>query len=188
MSQSEVLDALAVVAATAAFCATAWQAAIARDHNRLSVRPTLTWTRDLVQSSGGGVELTFSLVNNGVGPAFIRERFFMVNGHRWTPPENEDAVSALASQVIGATLDHQIATQQMPGIGAPIPAGQSCTIARIIFPGATRTSVEALMRHANVQFLARYECLYDISRWVSSADHLLSSESPTGWKRLLSRG
>lgn len=181
-----VLDVVAVLAASAAFSASAWQAWIARRHNRLTVRPALTWTRNTLQSDHG-VVLTFAVVNNGVGPAFVRERFFTVCGDRWTPPEHDQVISALVTQVLGQTINYQVAEQGMPGIGAPIAAGARYTIAKIVFPGAALSSVEALLEHVDVHFCARYECLYDITRWVASADHLLPTVEPSRWSRFAAR-
>jgi len=55
----------ALVTAVCALVATIWQAAITREHNKLSVRPVLTLYRREID---GLIELK----NNGVGPAIIQ--------------------------------------------------------------------------------------------------------------------
>jgi hypothetical protein len=55
-----------------AFCAlglTIYQACVVRRHNRLSVRPLLTTFTE--QVSGADARITYSLMNNGLGPALI---------------------------------------------------------------------------------------------------------------------
>jgi hypothetical protein len=61
------LDSVAVASLVVALCAmvaTVWQAAIARKHNRLSVRPVLTLYRREIDG-------VISVRNNGSGPAIV---------------------------------------------------------------------------------------------------------------------
>lgn len=57
---------------------TIWQACIARRHNKLSVRPHLTtWTHSDKISHAYVVDL----LNNGIGPAFIKDFKLLIDGH-----------------------------------------------------------------------------------------------------------
>lgn len=56
---------------------TIWQGRVAQRHNRLSVRPHLTtWTYSDASNHG----YTLDLLNNGIGPAFIKTFEILVDG------------------------------------------------------------------------------------------------------------
>ena len=63
---TNLVEIVALATAVVALAATIWQAAITRQHNKLSVRPVLTLHRREID---GLIELK----NNGFGPAIIRK-------------------------------------------------------------------------------------------------------------------
>jgi hypothetical protein len=69
-----------IATAVIALCAlglTWWQAAVSRNHNRLSVRPHLTLWRHLDNDNH---RYQIDLLNNGIGPAVINSFSVMVDG------------------------------------------------------------------------------------------------------------
>ena len=62
-------DNASAIIAVCALVLTIYQARLARRHNRLSVRPLLS--SFVEQVSGPDARITFSLVNNGLGPALV---------------------------------------------------------------------------------------------------------------------
>ena len=60
----------AEIIATSALLFTAYQTHLSRKHNRLSVKPHITTFTNRLLNNTGGV-LTVSVLNNGLGPAFV---------------------------------------------------------------------------------------------------------------------
>jgi hypothetical protein len=69
LTNADILSILALIVAVLAMISTAWQAAIAREHNRLSVKPFLDWGRN----RNHGSQLTLEFVNNGIGTAIVKK-------------------------------------------------------------------------------------------------------------------
>lgn len=138
---------------------TVYQAAQTRQHNRLSVRPHLVW--DIRKIWGDTcVEVCFSLHNKGVGPAIIKDRYFLLNERRFEG-EEPDEVQSLAHSLIGTSFDFHLHHHGLPGIGAALTAGSDFLVAHVVFVGTNRPDEKQLndiMERA--QFKAKYESLY----------------------------
>jgi hypothetical protein len=76
-----------------AFGATFWQAKIARDHNRKSTTPLLTFHGDYREGTNILVR------NHGVGPAIIRQFCYYFNGQRCNSIQEFDKNFVLPSNV-----------------------------------------------------------------------------------------
>lgn len=92
-----------VIAACALFF-TAYEAITARRHNVRSVTPHLTTFTHRNKSPGQGI-LAVRLMNNGVGPAFIRSFKVLLDGKQVT-----DLDAALEEVLKGRSYDHTITT------------------------------------------------------------------------------
>lgn len=77
-----ILTSIAVaVIAIIAVIATIWQAIITRKHNRLSVRPWLmTEANEQMHAQSGALIISLGLVNNGTGPAVIKDFILLYKG------------------------------------------------------------------------------------------------------------
>lgn len=76
MGFSELIEPRTTIALLALFIAF-WSIKSSRKHNRISVRPLLY---DSLQSDSVSLECSLSLINKGLGPAIIKERYYYVDG------------------------------------------------------------------------------------------------------------
>lgn len=162
MTPADKIALAAAVIAACAFFATVWQAYLAYRHNRLSVRPLLVWHFEK-STSELGTEAKFRVSNCGVGPAIVKERFFTVNGQRFqTKAASSDQVLELAQHLFASRFQYSLLQHGLPGIEAAIPPGGEFVIARLLFPNANSSMVEAMLEQAGpVGFCIRYESLYE---------------------------
>jgi hypothetical protein len=157
----DLLEFATFAVATGAFGVGLWQGYLARLHNRLVVRPALTWQRNIEINDGGLVEVTFSFENSGVGPAVIRDRYFLVDRERFAPKPGEDEVQALVAKLVGDRMRHQLRQHGLPAVNAAFPEGRCQVIAKILFIGASIDTVKAFLQTLpEVRFRATYESLY----------------------------
>lgn len=161
MSTPDIISTVAAVIALCALFATAWQAYIAREHNRLSVRPALVLHRANVVTNDG-TEISFSVRNCGIGPAIVRERLFHVEGKRFLPStQPNDQVQCLCEAVLGGKIEYLLREHGLPGEGAPIPPNGEHIVARIFFQGVQPPLIDSLLQSIpEVTFHIHYESLY----------------------------
>lgn len=164
---SKISDWVAIGVALLAFGAAIWQAcesrkqaAISREHNKMSVLPILVhhlgW-----HHTHDGLVVSLTLKNVGVGVALITDRFFTVEGQRFSPERKSSPVDELVSHIFKRTLKYTIITTEFFGPAARIPPGASFTIVKLLFPDAhpnLREVVEAMI--SKVTFEVSYESVY----------------------------
>jgi hypothetical protein len=170
MSAADKIAFAATIIAGCAFFTAIWQAYLARHHNRLSVRPAFEWNRDRFVTDTG-TEVVFSVRNQGIGPAIIRERYFLVNGERFEATSGSgDEVRELVAAVFAQGFQYHLRQHGLPGIGAAVPQGGECVIARLHFPNANDSMVEAILAQGDsVRFCIHYESFYG-ERYVLRTD------------------
>lgn len=174
---SKISDWVAIGVALLAFGAAIWQAresrkqaAIARDHNKMSVLPILVHHEGWHNTPDG---LLFSLTvkNVGVGVALVTDRFFTFEGERFSPQRISSTVEDLVDRMFKRTLKYKIITTEFFGPSARIPPGASFTIVKLLFPNAhpnLREVVEAMA--SKVSFQVTYESVYKESFKFSTSD------------------
>lgn len=81
---------------------TVYQAYLARSHNKLSVRPHLTQFTHRDKRPSQGV-LVYRILNNGVGPAFIKSFEIFLDGQLVTDPDQ-----ALATVLPARQYNHSV--------------------------------------------------------------------------------
>jgi hypothetical protein len=162
MSTADTLAVVAIFIAGCALFATVWQAHLTRVHNRLSVRPVLVWHHSVL-ATDAGTEVLFSILNCGVGPATVQERFFLVNGHRDDIPEaGSDEVRRLAGAMLTDHITYQLRQHGLPREGSTIPQNGEHVIARIFFPAASPATVNSVLTNVDpVHFHINYQSLYE---------------------------
>lgn len=129
----------AEIIAACALSLTIYQAIIARHHNILSVRPHLTTFTHRDKKPGRGF-LAFRLLNNGIGPAFIKSFQILLDGR-----PVDDADQALATVLQGRQYNHTITTL---GSDYAMTAGEEKDILVLDLPlaqGETLEQVEAMI-------------------------------------------
>ncbi|MEF7614187.1 hypothetical protein V4F39_09735 [Aquincola sp. MAHUQ-54] len=162
MTASDIIATCSVAVATLAFVATAYQAWVARHHNRLSVRPHLVW-HIARKNSLAGAGIIYSVKNLGLGPAIVTERYFTKDDIRFVPPGLQtDEVSDFLKYVIGQKFNYKLNTFGLPGKGSAIPAQGEVVIADVDFPGQSLSQVAVNEEIAGkIAFHLTYKSLYD---------------------------
>lgn len=138
---------------------TVYQAVLTRRHNRLSVRPHLVWDIAKIWNKSS-VEARFSLHNKGIGPAIIKDRYFLLDERRFDG-DVSDEVHSLAHSLIGTSFSFHLHRHGLPGIGTALTAGSEFLVAHVVFAGTNlpnEKQLNEIMERA--QFKAAYESLY----------------------------
>lgn len=138
-----------------AMIATAWQASIARKHNKLSVTPHITiWKHEDLQT----LTYKFELINNGVGPAVIKSIRIVVDGQLATGKELEPY------RVVADKLFPNIPINISGSYFAPgfmLPAEKSLPLVNFQFaknPCLTKPQLDSALERVNV--VIRYQSIY----------------------------
>lgn len=142
-----------------ALCAlglTVWQACITRSHNRLSVRPHLTTWRHLDHTNHC---YSVDLINNGIGPAFVRSFKVSVDGHL-VPGENYEPIEK-ALKILFPQYDFS-SHQSYLGNGYGMAASETRPLLSLRFLGPSFPKPEEI-DHAltRAHLLIGYVSIYD---------------------------
>ena len=145
--------------AVIALCAlglTIWQACITRSHNRLSVRPHLTTWRHLDHANHS---YSVDLINNGIGPAFVRSFKVFVDGHL-IPGENYEPLQK-ALKILFPQYEHS-SHQSFLGDGYSMAANEVRPLLSVQFIGPSFPKPEEI-EHAlkRGRLLIGYVSIYD---------------------------
>lgn len=150
------------VIAACALGLTIYHAMIARRHNILSVRPHLTQFTHREKRPGRGV-LAFRLMNNGVGPAFIKSFQLLLDGK---PVSDVD--QALVTVLPGRQYSH---TVTMLGNDYAMPAGEVCDLLVLVLPLASGETLEPIEEQLNrFDLVVEYVCAYEKPRTLDTRE------------------
>ena len=151
---------LAEVIAGCALTLTFYQAYLFRQHNRLSVRPHLASFSRRDKRPGKGT-LAYSLLNNGVGPAFIKSFQILLDGRLVNDPDK-----ALAEVLPGLRYDHSITRL---GDEYVMVAGEARDILILALPVSDGETLEKI--NSNLErfdLVVEYESAYKESRTLDT--------------------
>ncbi|MDP2228974.1 MAG: hypothetical protein Q8J78_16030 [Moraxellaceae bacterium] len=152
LSNSDIIAISAVVIAALAFIATMWQGFLARQHNRLSVRPLI----DFDFNKSPDTNISISIKNLGVGAAIIKSIHIISNEK--TEYLNVDAITRLAKSY-RMSFPKTIVAMIEPD--SAIAAGQHITLIEFVDTASEsqfRSNVERLLADSRIH--VKYECLY----------------------------
>jgi hypothetical protein len=109
-----------------------------------------------------GVELVYSIKNHGVGPAIIRDRFFLVNGQRFNASTTHgDEVLELSQALLRNKIPYFLREHGLPGKRTTIPQNGEHVIVRLHFPAVVAPQVDLVLSQLDeVIFCLEYESLY----------------------------
>lgn len=139
---------------------TVYQAYLSRRHSRLSVRPHLTQFIHRDKKPGQAM-LMYRLLNNGVGPAFIKSFQILLDGQLVVDPDR-----ALASVLSGRRYNHSI-TQL--GDDYAMIAGEARDILILVLPLAEGEALEQVEAELNrFDLVVEYESAYEESRTLDT--------------------
>lgn len=164
---SNISDWVAIGVALLAFGAAIWQAresrkqaAITREHNKMSVLPILVHHEGW-HNTPDGLLVSLTVKNVGVGVALVKDRFFTVEGKIFSSERQSSVVEELVDRIFKRTLSYKIITTEFFGPAARIPPGASFTIIKLLFPNPhpnLREVIEAMT--SKVTFEVSYESVY----------------------------
>lgn len=122
------------IIASCALVFTAWQFSIQRKHNMVSVTPHLFSFRDRERNDDSAI-ITVSLINNGLGPAFIHKFEVYLDGKVSDP-------DAAVKAVFGEPDGHFKYT--VLGDDFALSPGQKVTLITVPFPIETGTDIKEM--------------------------------------------
>lgn len=161
MVSSETLALCSIFIAIAALVANLWQAAIARTHSRLTVRPHLIWNIDK-NFDNGGANVVLRIHNCGLGPAIIRDHFISVEGQRTNLRPVDIIQKMIASGIYGPNVRPTLRAHGLPGINSAILPGGSHVIAKLELLGMTESSLKDIDdTPENATIEVQYESIYE---------------------------
>ena len=164
VSAADIIATSAAVIALLAMGATFWQAAIARKHNKLSVRPLLT--RSQYRNFGPeGTSYRIGVVNVGVGPALITDRYFEENGTRLSFPTGEHPVQSVLRAALASKIEYKVLRYGLPAVQGGIAPQTELTVFELLFPTLTERTAPILDEFAKrYALVVEYESLYGEKR------------------------
>ncbi|HMV29739.1 MAG TPA: hypothetical protein PKE23_10160, partial [Anaerolineales bacterium] len=138
--------------------------------NRMSVLPMLVHHEGW-HNTPDGLLVSLTVKNVGAGVALITDRFFLVEGERFSPERNSSTVEELIDRIFKQTLQYKIITTEFFGPAARIPPGASFVIVKLLFPNSypnLREVVEGMT--CEVSFEVCYESVYKESFKFSTSE------------------
>lgn len=150
-------DNAAVIIALCALAFTAYQVFATRKHNRLSVRPHITYFtyRDLSPGQGS---LKIEIMNNGLGPAIIDAFDVFLDGQKIPSYRSADIEAKVAEVLDGQTSKTSVTTL---GSGYSMPKDQTRTLLEVRFPATTQNDIERIeKRLTRFSLVIRYSSMY----------------------------
>lgn len=161
MTASDIIATCSAFVASFAFVATAYQAWIARHHNRLSVRPHLVWHIHR-RNAPSGAGVIYSVRNLGLGPAVVTDRYFTKDEIRFVPSgQSVDEVPDFLKYVINGKFNYDLKIYGLPGKNSAIPSQEEVVIADIVLPEHSLDQLADLEEVVGqIAFHIDYESLY----------------------------
>ena len=171
---SNVLALLALLVALAAFAVAFWQGWLTRQHNRLSVRPRLSF---VVSFGDHALPFGVHLVNNGVGPAFITDFSIVVDGKVLSRPRYREWPEAW--KTAGFAPPH--ACFHFFETGWAIPAGGDFALLTVpANPTGPREQSALIEAAKHLDLQVSYESAYEELYHVALAPYVKSYVTPIG--------
>lgn len=160
------------VIALCAFFATFWQAYISRRHNQLSVTPNLiTWTH--LDDKDEGCYFSVDLLNNGVGPATIKEFDVYVDGVQIQAEKEELIEQAL--RILFSEYRFKLLHSAYFLPGYIMPANEKRKLINVLFSrekSPTRKEIKSVMSRARLKIV--YESIYKQEHCFDSVEQSLN--------------
>lgn len=147
-----------VTIAVVALYLTWWQTRATRQHNRLSVKPILTFVVHYGQTEDG---FGIYLKNNGFGPAIIIDIKFFVDGKEVERGSSPTPWSNVNSELgIGTTYRvHQGFYDEGTALAVGGEPQSICAVTELLIPEATKHFESAIRR---IGLIIEYESIYKI--------------------------
>lgn len=163
------MDVAAFFVSVCAIALTFYQAYLSRQHNRLSVRPSLSTLVD-ADPAPDNPQITLvsvKLVNSGLGPAYIKSFEILVFGEAVTVKTPEE-MHRLALKYLPESIDEARCRYIVFGKHHVMAHGKQEEIAKIALRNATSAPTESVK---NFALRVRYESAYGDSFTYDTRQH-----------------
>ncbi len=128
---SAIAAGLSAVAALVSIGIAVWQTRVARNHNKNSVRPILVFHTDRAYAAGG-MTLTVTVHNKGVGPALIRKTAVFLAGVPFDTVESaHDVVPRLVVKLFSGYTPHTVKRWSYPNQHVVLSANEVLVLAEV---------------------------------------------------------
>lgn len=155
-----IIAAMAMLVALFTGTFIAYQAFLTRKHNRLSVKPHVTTWIDEDDAEGYYI-LRCDVMNNGLGPAIVRDYSVFYDGQKIGSSQNRKKLESAIEEKINAQPGIIRKTVTVIGKDFPFPAGEKQTLLQIQIPTHDQFDKKPYQNFVN-RFDANftYECMY----------------------------
>lgn len=155
-----------IIAICAVFIA-AYQAYATRKHNKLSVKPHLNDFRDK-ESNSKQLIYTFTLNNNGLGPAIIKEWKVYVDGKALDSNDHE-YYEKKAREIIPEKINDVVTTRL--GANYALPSNDTIKLLYLMFYIHHGTNFDGIEKNlARLDIYVRYESIYGNTYYLDSRE------------------
>ena len=155
-----IIAAMAMLVALFTGIFTAYQVFLTRKHNRLSVKPHVTTWIDEDDADGYYI-LRCDVMNNGLGPAIIRDYSVFYENQETGNSQNRKTLEAAIEEKINAQPGIIRKSVTVFGKDFPFPAGEKQTLLEIQIPmtlNFDKSSYKDFVDKFDAKFT--YECMY----------------------------
>lgn len=163
------IAAIAVFIALISLIFTAYQASLSRKHNQLSVKPQLaTWATENTEkefsakgSQHANCVFQFEVMNNGIGPAIIRDYSVFFDGKKIGDNKNKPVLEKAIHEILDSSTKNFGRDVGIIGKDFPLRAGERITLLKTRTPIDLRFDSSAyrdFMDRFDAEF--EYECIY----------------------------
>lgn len=154
MSTNDLISALALLVAVAAFGLTFWQGYLNRQHLLLSVKPLVNIDYSVHELK----PLVITINNRGLGPAIVEELLLVIEGKKINATDNPGVIESIRKKYDVTSLKYEYAAN-MPLTGEVIPEKASFHL--IEFNASDADTVRTLKKVVeSIGVIVAYRCIY----------------------------
>lgn len=159
---TNALGVAALIVALLAMWATFWQATIARRHNRLSVRPVLTFDA-VLDCRDDGTTLIVTVVNHGLGPAIVIDCYAVAKGARVNRSDSlRSEVTDVFRQLCGTRLRFRRGDASLPLPGTVVKPGSAVEVVNHhVFDVGPKAFLKELQDFGSFEIVIVFKSIYE---------------------------
>jgi len=145
------------------------QLCIQRRHNKLSVKPHIDGLRKKHDKDQNFI-FSFSIINNGLGPALIKSQRFYLDGTAFTPAAIDFAV-AVCDRILKEKYQYTLVSHSLPSAGCVLKPSDEIKLIEVNFVKNGQFSVAQLEKDfQRVDLEIDYESFYGEKKTFNTKD------------------
>lgn len=163
-----IIATVAVIVSLCSLFLTWWQARQTVKHNKLSVKPNLTWSVYRTIKNKKLLDVSATLINAGIGPAIVRDCTMFYKGEEIAKNNSIDYENFVLDNFDGADVTwYGLAT------GSIIQAGEKITILKIEMKKNTKKFLETA---DDMDLIINYQSMYGDEIFTFNTSNLIVEE------------